>query len=308
MNTVRARIGTALKLATALAAFAQPPACNAEPVTVDNFVRAESDKYLGAIALKEGGFGKFFHNRDVTPIERQNVIRQNRDTAGFALVSRMHWMNLYVGNLPRDPERERRAMPEFAEYTKLGDTVQERDEAARRLALEAIRDRMPWWPLQKVAETLPRMLTPNSLLTQRMLSRPDTPGAYSRAAYRTRADGTGFEWIRTLLAYVAVASWAALLLAGNAGIALAWGRPLVGAFLLFIGFQILPTIVAFSFSRYRVPFLPILGIGAAWLALEGRTAWRAARLRTRVAVALPVAAAAALAGTRWWSVVGPHGG
>lgn len=50
------------------------------PVTVDNFVRAESHLYFGAVALKEGGFGKFEHKRDLTPIDQQNVIRQNRDT------------------------------------------------------------------------------------------------------------------------------------------------------------------------------------------------------------------------------------
>jgi hypothetical protein len=53
---------------------------SAVPVTADNFPRAESDLYFKAIALKEGGFGKLFHNREVSPIDRQNVIRQNRDT------------------------------------------------------------------------------------------------------------------------------------------------------------------------------------------------------------------------------------
>lgn len=56
------------------------------PVTVDNFIRAESDRYFGAVALKEGGFGKFFHNREVSPIDRQNVVRQNRDTLYSAAV------------------------------------------------------------------------------------------------------------------------------------------------------------------------------------------------------------------------------
>ena len=48
-------------------------------VTWDNFVRAETDKYMGAYAAK-GGFGKFFHIRAVTPIDAQSVIRMNRDT------------------------------------------------------------------------------------------------------------------------------------------------------------------------------------------------------------------------------------
>ena len=49
------------------------------PVTADNFVRAESDLYLGGV-LKDGGFGKFLHNRQPTPIDHQSVIRMNRDT------------------------------------------------------------------------------------------------------------------------------------------------------------------------------------------------------------------------------------
>jgi hypothetical protein len=48
-------------------------------VTVDNFVRAESDMYFGGV-VKLGGFGKFFHYREPTPVDQQNVIRMNRDT------------------------------------------------------------------------------------------------------------------------------------------------------------------------------------------------------------------------------------
>ncbi len=49
------------------------------PVTVDNFARAETDLYF-ASSVKEGGFGKFWHSREPTPIDRQTVIRMNRDT------------------------------------------------------------------------------------------------------------------------------------------------------------------------------------------------------------------------------------
>jgi hypothetical protein len=50
------------------------------PVTVENFQRAESDLYFRSVALKDGGFGKFRHNRELTPIDKQTVIRMNRDT------------------------------------------------------------------------------------------------------------------------------------------------------------------------------------------------------------------------------------
>ncbi|NKZ09779.1 DUF1254 domain-containing protein [Mycolicibacterium septicum DSM 44393] len=56
-----------------------------ELVSPDNFARAESDLYF-ANAVKDGGFGKFFHNRELTPIDHQLVIRQNRDTLYSAAV------------------------------------------------------------------------------------------------------------------------------------------------------------------------------------------------------------------------------
>lgn len=48
-------------------------------VTVDNFSRAESDTYFARF-VKEGGFGKFHHERELAEIDRQTVIRLNRDT------------------------------------------------------------------------------------------------------------------------------------------------------------------------------------------------------------------------------------
>lgn len=51
----------------------------AEAVTVNNFIRAESDKYFNAY-VDQGGFGKFHHIRKPIPIDKQDVIRMNRDT------------------------------------------------------------------------------------------------------------------------------------------------------------------------------------------------------------------------------------
>jgi hypothetical protein len=50
-----------------------------KPVTWDTFVRAESDKYMKRY-VDIGGFGKFFNIRQPTPIDKQKVIRMNRDT------------------------------------------------------------------------------------------------------------------------------------------------------------------------------------------------------------------------------------
>lgn len=54
-------------------------------VSPDNFARAESDLYFANI-VNDGGFGRFFHNRAMSSIDHQIVIRQNRDTLYSAAV------------------------------------------------------------------------------------------------------------------------------------------------------------------------------------------------------------------------------
>lgn len=48
-------------------------------VTPDNFIRAESDVYMAAQA-KDGAFGAFKHTREPAPVDRQLIVRLNRDT------------------------------------------------------------------------------------------------------------------------------------------------------------------------------------------------------------------------------------
>jgi hypothetical protein len=54
-------------------------AAESQRVTVDNFIRAESDTYFAKF-VGEGGFGKFKHERELAAIDNQTVIRLNRDT------------------------------------------------------------------------------------------------------------------------------------------------------------------------------------------------------------------------------------
>ncbi len=68
-------------LGFAHAAPADPPIA----VTPDNFARAESDLYFSGV-VKDGGFGKFMHRREPTPVAKQTVIRMNRDTLYSAAV------------------------------------------------------------------------------------------------------------------------------------------------------------------------------------------------------------------------------
>jgi hypothetical protein len=48
-------------------------------VNVDNFKRAESDSYFSKFT-RDGMIGQFSHKRGPAPIEKQDVIRMNRDT------------------------------------------------------------------------------------------------------------------------------------------------------------------------------------------------------------------------------------
>lgn len=61
------------------AALPQPAAPQATPVTVDNFVRAETDRYFKN-SVTAGGFGGWHHIRELIPIDHQPVVRGNRDT------------------------------------------------------------------------------------------------------------------------------------------------------------------------------------------------------------------------------------
>lgn len=71
----------ALRLLAAALAFLVPAAAMAQtrPVTVHDFVRAETDRYIADFA-RRGPPGQFSHERQATPVSDQPVIRMNRDT------------------------------------------------------------------------------------------------------------------------------------------------------------------------------------------------------------------------------------
>jgi hypothetical protein len=65
----------------------EPPACHdCTPVTVENFPRAETDLYFNTTVKQAGGVGKFYHFRETMPIDKQTVVRANRDTLYSAAV------------------------------------------------------------------------------------------------------------------------------------------------------------------------------------------------------------------------------
>ena len=60
-------------------AQAQSQAGSAVPVTVENFVRAESSVYFGR-PVQRGALGKFNHGRELVPVAGRGAIHPNRDT------------------------------------------------------------------------------------------------------------------------------------------------------------------------------------------------------------------------------------
>lgn len=79
MNSKSAICFVAATWAALGSANAQTASGASTPVGVENFVRAESDLYMGK-AVKDGSFGRFVHSREPVAIDKQNVIRMNRDT------------------------------------------------------------------------------------------------------------------------------------------------------------------------------------------------------------------------------------
>lgn len=98
--------GLAMLFAAALTII--PLSASAETaivVNVDNFDRAQTDfEYAGIIKLT-GGINKLHSNRETTPIDKQNVIRMNRDTLYSLGV-----INISEGATVTLPETDKRYM------------------------------------------------------------------------------------------------------------------------------------------------------------------------------------------------------
>lgn len=56
------------------------------PVTAENYIRAESDRSFGNIQALAGAPNRWYHIRHPTPLDKQTVIRMNRDTLYSAAV------------------------------------------------------------------------------------------------------------------------------------------------------------------------------------------------------------------------------
>jgi hypothetical protein len=72
-------------------------------VTPETYIRAESDRQFGVIAKMAGGVNRFYHFRRPTPLDKQNVVRMNRDTLySMGIVDTSKGATITVPELPKD--------------------------------------------------------------------------------------------------------------------------------------------------------------------------------------------------------------
>jgi len=79
MTKTSLRILAVMSVIASPVASAQMTASPAEPVTVDNYNRAQTDINFAGV-VKAGGFGKLRHGRELAPPVQQGIVRPNRDT------------------------------------------------------------------------------------------------------------------------------------------------------------------------------------------------------------------------------------
>src|SRR5712671_2984760 len=87
MKKINAGILATVSLAVVSSvASAQTSVSQTTLVTVENYNRAQTDVNFAGV-VKNGGFGKFRHGRELAPPAQQGIVRPNRDTLySFAIV------------------------------------------------------------------------------------------------------------------------------------------------------------------------------------------------------------------------------
>ena len=201
----------------------------------------------------------------------------NGHSESLVLVSRTTWLNLYLGN---------HEGAHFLRYRELGEDRGARERAARELAVAAVSERMPTWPLEKTVGNVPDLLRPTAFPVRRLLQRPDSevtlPGALGSWAYRFRWDALDRAALRTAAAASVGIAYLALLFTGTAGLVLSRERRLAALLAAVALAHVVPVILTFPNTRFRLPIMPLLIVGAAALLVSPSASWRTAGRARRV--------------------------
>jgi hypothetical protein len=165
----------------------------------------------------------------------------------FVPVSTMGGRALWEGNSRGD----RAAL--YAEHDRL--VREEGPVAAYRMAvargMESIRERQPWWLLEKSAHEIPELFTPVNMVLVHI---------------QKRGYGTPRPALTWAVAAITLAPYLAVMALFIAGLArVVWTRPLV-LLLLFLLFYVLLHVIVHGHHRFRLPLLPVaFTIGASVL-------------------------------------------
>jgi hypothetical protein len=170
----------------------------------------------------------------------------------FIPVSTAGGQNLFQGNtrIPRDVTYE------------MVDAVQGRVEQyhyARRMGLQAIRERQPWWLFEKLRDEMPKLWEADSLALVHIKR-----GAYGAV----RPAAAVAVAVLVLAPYLAV-----LALFGIGLVRLPRTRAAVLLVAFFLYYNLIH-VVTHGFARYRLPIMPVVFL----IAGVGWTAWRAGEL------------------------------
>jgi hypothetical protein len=95
----------ALAYALAMSAVANAQTTTTAPVAVTpkTYIRAETDRQFAEIVKMAGGVNRFYHFRSPTPLDKQNVVRMNRDTLySMGVVDTSKGATITVPKLPTD--------------------------------------------------------------------------------------------------------------------------------------------------------------------------------------------------------------
>jgi hypothetical protein len=195
----------------------------------------------------------------------------------FVPVSTASGQNLFQGNtrIPRD------------ETYVMVDAVQGRIEQyryARAMGLAAIRERQPWWLLEKLAEQMPMFWEAESMALIHV----------KRGAYGKVAPSAAIA-----LSAVMLAPYLVVLALAVRGLARAPAARGLGLLLLFAAYYNAIHVVAHGFNRYRLPVMPVLFLLAAWGWRRGAGAAPRRRPAAMVAGMVLLASVAPSLATQW---------
>jgi 4-amino-4-deoxy-L-arabinose transferase-like glycosyltransferase len=189
----------------------------------------------------------------------------------FVPVSTAGALALYQGNSGLSREEV------YEVYYGIDDEI-ERYNEARRLGLQAIRDRQPWWLLEKLVQETPKFWETDSLVLIHI-----TRGAYGRVP----------TWAARVTAAVVVMPYLGILALCIAGVCALPIDRTRGLLLATAALHFLLHVSTHGFARYRLPVMPVLFLVAAWaaVALWERRFPRLSRGRWALAMTLAVVAA-----------------